>query len=534
MLNFSTYAKTLLEATEETKEVFINELIWLITNAHKQEVVNKKYREQDHYADTGTVSKLLQSNRNLKKEILAIAKTYEVINSIEDNIKKYIIPELVKTMIPDVISNLDKIIYYDTTISETKRMELRLLAKESLTDENKLAEFLAGTFLYAIYKPNDTGVIERMTENHNLPIGRNEYFTGRADHFENIRQLFKYKKNNTIHICQTIVGLGGVGKTQLAIEYAYRNHMDFKSCIWFVNAEKEETAYASFVEFANHFGLTKEQNIDPEKLRQGVKGWLERNKKWLLIFDNLEYDDTIRPYLPEKFNGRIIITTRSTRIERGIPIILDVFEKDEALRFLKRRLSKDEELNLELYKYSTNTFDIESKPLLERLGFFPLALEQAAAYIRKTKCALTTYLELLVESALSAFDEKYAIPEYYEKVVTSTWKIAIESIRIEGAEQLFDLCAYMAPDKIPVSLFVNTRENLPSPLKEDLAKTNTRLNIVTELRTYSLTDGNADYISIHRLVQEVVRKNHAKTGFTKKHNWLCLCIQMMRDETGYT
>ena len=252
----------------------------------------------------------------------------------------------------------------------------------------------------------------------------------------------------------------------------------------------------------------------PEELQGAIKAWLSDNKAWLLIFDNLESADTITPYLPSMISGRMIITTRNTRIKFGSQIPLGVFVMDEAIRFLKRRLSNTEKLNLEHYNNKDNDFDAEAPKLIARLGFLPLALEQAAAYMVETKTTITNYLNLLIESGLLAFEEKYAKPAHYEKandfekIVTATWNISFKAIACEGSRQLLNLCAYMAPDKIPVAFFVEMREKLPSPIKEDMAKVITRTRIVTELRIYSLTTGDADYINVHRLVQEVIRKSH--------------------------
>jgi hypothetical protein len=184
------------------------------------------------------------------------------------------------------------------------------------------------------------------------------------------------------------------------------------------------------------------------------------------------------------------------------------------MTFLKKRLSNDEKTNLEFYNHNDKDFETEAPNLIKRLGFLPLALEQAAAYIKEVKCSITTYLQLLDKSGLSAFEEKQALPEYYdkandfEKIVTATWSISFKHIALEGSKQLLNLCAYMAPDRIPVAFFAEMREKLPSPIKEDMANDISKFRIVTELRTYSLTSGDSDYINVHRLVQEVVRKSH--------------------------
>lgn len=348
---------------------------------------------------------------------------------------------------------------------------------------------------------------------NNLPQ-QNKYFSGRKDQLKSINEFFIKTDHTTVNICQTVSGLGGVGKTQLAIEYAHRYYSNFKSCIWFVNAETIATTQAYFISFAERFNIMLPPDFKPEELQYAIKSWLSVNKDWLLIFDNLESADTITPYLPEKPIGRMIVTTRNTRIDFGKEISLGVFDMNEAMAFLKRRLSNDENVNMEFYNNDASDYDSEAPNLIKRLGFLPLALEQAAAYIRETKSTITSYLKLLNESGLMAFDEKYAIPKHYvksndyEKIVTATWNISFKAINCEGSRQLLNLCAYMAPDRIPVAFFAEMREKLPSPLKEDMAEVISRNRVVTELSIYSLTDGNADYINVHRLVQEVVRKSH--------------------------
>ncbi len=157
--------------------------------------------------------------------------------------------------------------------------------------------------------------------------------------------------------------------------------------------------------------------------------------------------------------------------------------------------------------YSFNDFEVVAVKLVERLGYLPLALEQAAAYIKEVKCSITQYIELLNESGTDAFSDEYATPQYYESIVTLTWNISFNALE-ESSKQLMNLCAYMAPDKIPVGFFVDMRDKLPMPLRKDLSKIIDTNRIVTALRIYSLATGNSEFINIHRLVQEVVRKSH--------------------------
>jgi len=503
MLSFAVYGKLLLDATKEADEEFINLLMGSIVYPLD---LTDKTDEAILALDKGTISRYLKGGREIHQKIVRGSRKKKVIDGANDYFDKNIVKKINPALVHDLISKLSKAISFDATIAEKKKAELL-----SLADENTLADFLAKVFLYVINKPNV--VIEKITTDNNLPP-RNQFFAGRADELNNINSLFKKKGNNAVNICQTVSGLGGIGKSQLAIEYAYRFGSIYRNLIWFINAETATTTQNDFFAFANHFNLPLSPDFMPEELQTAIKTWLGNQTDWLLIFDNLEFVDVVSPYLPNKINGRIIITTRNTRIDFGSQLTLGVFDMDEALAFIRKRLSKDEELLLEFYKKDENDFDTVAPKLIERLGFLPLALEQAAAYIKEVKCSITTYLQLLDEYGLASMAEKQALPEHYdkasdyEKIVTATWEISFKAITLEGAKQLLNLCAYMAPDRIPVSFFVEMREKLPSPIKEDMADKIATLRVVTELRTYSLTSGNADYINVHRLVQEVVRKKH--------------------------
>lgn len=514
MLTFAKFANELLYATKLNNEDLVNILLGCVY----EPLDLKDKNGNPYYAGKSECSYLLKGKRDVKLEIQRGTTRKKVIDNAETYFKERLISRIIPSLLDDFLENMRKIITYDYFISEPKKNQLL-----SMANKQELAIFLENVCFYVIGRPN-TIQDESMCTN-NLPE-QNRYFSGRVEVLQNIDSLFEKEKKDTVSICQTISGLGGIGKTQLSIEYAYKYHFKYKACIWFVDAESEYSVYKCFCDFAQRFNLFLPINYNTKDLQRIIKIWLSENRSWLLIFDNLEIMDTITPYLPNKINGRILITTRNTRIDYGISLLLDVFNLEEAKSFMKKRLSKNNERKMEYYKYED--FTEKSSVLIKRLGYLPLALEQAVAYIKEVRCSISDYIELLKQSSVDAFSDKYASPEYYESIVTSTWNISFAALE-ESSRQLLNLCAYMGADNIPVKFFVEMRSELPSPLTDDLAKQLTLNRVVTGLRTYSLTSGTVEYIHIHRLVQEVIRKHHEverEIGYDRK-GWLQLNFSML-------
>ena len=514
MLTFAKFASELLYATKLNDEDLVNILLGCVY----EPLDLKDKNGNPYYAGKGECSHLLKGKRDVKLEIQRGTARKKVIDNARAYFKERLISRIIPSLLEDFLENMRKTIAYDFSISESKKNELL-----SKANKQELAAFIENVCFYVIGRPNT--VQDEIMCMNNLPE-QNRYFSGRVEVLQDIDSLFEKEKKDTVSICQTISGLGGIGKTQLSIEYAYKYHYRYKTCIWFIDAESRSSVYNCFCSFAQYFNLFLPLNYNSKDLQRAIKTWLSENRSWLLIFDNLEIMDTIMPYLPDKIKGRILITTRNTRIDYGISLLLEVFNLEEAKFFMKKRLSKNNEAKMEYYKY--DDFSEKASVLIKRLGYLPLALEQAAAYIKEVRCSISDYIELLRQSSVDAFSDKYASPEYYESIVTSTWNISFAALE-KSSRQLLNLCAYMGADNIPVKFFVKMRNELPAPLADDLVKELTLNRVVTGLRTYSLTSGTAEYINIHRLVQEVIRKNHEveeETGFDK-NRWLKLDFSML-------
>ncbi len=342
---------------------------------------------------------------------------------------------------------------------------------------------------------------------HNLPK-QNPCFYGRKGILKSIYDNFQ--TSGLINCYQTISGLGGIGKTQCALEYAYQHQTEYNYILW-INAETPQLIYSSFHRIAEHLKLfQKDFILDENELQFKMQRWFETHENILTIFDNVENENSIKLNLPLTDKERVLITSRKMNIYGTHRIDINVFNVTEAVEFLLLRTKKRD-------RY-------EAKKVAERLGFLALALDQAAVYILKTNISFAGYIELMNNYGLAVFDPKMELTsDEYKKLVTATWDISFGKIKAKSAQQLFNFCAYMAPDNIPIDLFKSQCRFLPKPLRTDIQNNLTVESILADLQEYRLVERKSDnIISIHRLVQEVVQ-DKIKGDFS----WIKNCVDMM-------
>jgi hypothetical protein len=144
----------------------------------------------------------------------------------------------------------------------------------------------------------------------NIPYQRNPLFTGREDVLKELSEALKAGKTAAIAQPQAISGLGGIGKTQTAVEYAYRNQDNYQAIFW-VKAETEVSINADFVTIANVLDLPEKQDQDQSKIVEAVKRWLQQHTGWLLILDNADDIAMVQGFIPLGSKGHILLTTRT-------------------------------------------------------------------------------------------------------------------------------------------------------------------------------------------------------------------------------
>ena len=327
---------------------------------------------------------------------------------------------------------------------------------------------------------------------------QNPNFTGRDAMLQELRTALR-EHNRAAVLPHTLHGLGGVGKSQLAIEYARRFQGDYE-LIWWIPADDMTYIRRSFVSLARRLNLP--ESNDKAYTVQTVLDQLRIGRptpKWLLIYDGADDPALLHDYLPSG-SGHVLITSRNQGwVNQSTIIEVDVFDPEESVEFLTLRwdgIGRD-----------------EARVLADELGHLPLALDQAAAVHTETGMTMAEYLRLLRKSPGQMLDEGTA--GNYPYSVARTWRLAYEKLREESAAavQLLDVCSFLSSQPISVPMLASGRgAPLPSALAEALRDEIKMRRAVRDLGRYALAqlDTSRDFIKIHMLVRALVRDGLAE------------------------
>ena len=311
---------------------------------------------------------------------------------------------------------------------------------------------------------------------------------------------------------QAISGLGGIGKTQIAIEYAYRYRDQYQAILW-VNASSREAFTSDFVKLATLLNLPEQYEQDQEFVVRAVKRWLSAHTFWLLILDNVDNLEMLADYLPLYSSGDVLLTTRLQALGTlAHSIEVEKMGLVEGVKFLLRRtklLSADAELD-----QSTRENQETAVEIVTALDGLPLALDQVGAYIEETHCSLTHYLNLYGSSRKELLRRRGRFPADHPDSVAITWSISFQKVEHESmaAADLLYLLAFLDPEAIPEEIIIKGAPELGpalEPLENDLLQVDT---IIELLLRYSLIrrDSEVKLLKIHRLVQAVLKDSMDK------------------------
>jgi tetratricopeptide (TPR) repeat protein len=329
-------------------------------------------------------------------------------------------------------------------------------------------------------------------------------FFGRDDLLSQLHDGFWAATSTYRGRIQVLSGLGGVGKTQVAFEYAHRHQREYKHVLS-VNADTQESLDSGLDRIAKALGL-KQSGTETSGAEEALT-WLRRNGDWLLIADNADNPLLLAQCIQSLQGGHVLVTSRANAFDiLGVaqPLVVRPLGIDEATQFLLFRTGRRSQPLEEA---------IAARDIASELDGLPLALEQAAAYIVSKQVSFAHYLTAFLAQRLKLIERAKPLTGEYHFTVATTWTLNLISIAeiSPAAADVIHLSAILYPDDVPFELFVLGRSSLGARIELALANVDDDPTVVDELLEplvrYSLIykDAARYQFSVHRLVQEVIR-----------------------------
>jgi ABC-type branched-subunit amino acid transport system substrate-binding protein/transcriptional regulator with XRE-family HTH domain len=345
---------------------------------------------------------------------------------------------------------------------------------------------------------------------HHISIKRNLFFTGREDTLTSIHAALHSKQPAALTQTCIINGSGGVGKTQMVVEYIYRHYEDYQVILW-IQATSCQSLVADLSEIAVLLGLIPGGDaLQPQQIIKAVRHWLQEQERWLLVMDNICDLNILNDTLFATHNGHILLTTRNQ--VSGIlaqHITLAPMTLEEGAFFLMRR-SKRIDLDTPL-EGAAETLRIHAREISRLMGGLPLALDQAGAYIETMACDLPDYIDRYQAqpAPMLSLRENTGI-DHPESVATMLSCTVSEVAQANSAAlDLLRLCAFFAPVAIPEEIITGNGSELGLSLQSIVSNPPIFDAALVELRKHSLLSRNpeARTLTMHGLVQTILKES---------------------------
>ncbi|MEU1786067.1 FxSxx-COOH system tetratricopeptide repeat protein [Streptomyces sparsogenes] len=329
---------------------------------------------------------------------------------------------------------------------------------------------------------------------------RNNNFTGRQTLLDTLHERLSSEGTAAV-LPEALHGLGGVGKSQIALEYVHQHASDYDA-VWWIPAERPEQIRQALVQLADRLGLQvgMETNVAVPSVLEALRTG-RPCRDWLLVFDNAEELETVRPFFPTGGPGRILVTSRNAQWSRAARTVeVDVFDREESIELLRRR--------------GPELPDEQADRVAEALGDLPLAIEQAAAWLTETGMPVDEYLHVFEDERTDVSTRRaellaQGVPVDYPEPVAAAWNMSLRRLAEHhpGALQLLQVCSFFAPEPISRRLFSGVRGVSLSPELSEVLQDPIKLgHAIREINRYALIRINHrnNTIEMHRLVQAVL------------------------------
>jgi hypothetical protein len=318
-----------------------------------------------------------------------------------------------------------------------------------------------------------------------VPV-RNAAFAGREAQLGAIRESLLSGRPAA---ARALHGMGGVGKTQLAIEYAHRFAGEY-DVVWWLDSENVVLLAQQYADLALAIGCAG-PGAPQEVVRRAVRSDLHQRPGWLVIFDNAADPGSLRDWLPSG-PGHVLITSRSAAwAELAVPVPVGVLARAESVELLRKRVP--------------GLAGPDAVKLAEALGDLPLAMAQAGAYLAEARLPAGDYVALLEDRAADLLCE--GKPATYRDTLASVTTLAYDQLRStdEDAAGLAAICAFLAPEPVPVHWLVNAAARLPGGLGARLGDPMASRALLAALTRTALARLDDAGLTMHRLTQAIIR-----------------------------
>jgi len=325
----------------------------------------------------------------------------------------------------------------------------------------------------------------------------NPGFTGRRDEISTLEGAFKA---DGIPVTQTLRGPAGVGKSQIAVEYAYRHATDYDA-VWWVPASDERVISGEIRRLLREMGEPVDE-LDDSDLVARLASSLSGTDRWLLIFDDAQGPEVVSRWTrvdPATPGSRrhILVTTRRPRFDRiGGVVPVEVWDETQSVDYLRSRIPDDE--------------DTAAERLARLLGGLPLALEQACSYMSSTGTPVDEYAELFETRSEEMLGKGTVFGT--DATVATLWDLALDQIAAtdDAALDIVDACSYLADSKIPLDLFRRNAGHLSEPLASRATDALLFNETVGLLADFGIATRSGRALRFHSLTQTAVRARHVR------------------------
>jgi len=346
-----------------------------------------------------------------------------------------------------------------------------------------------------------------------VPFPRNPFFIGQEECLRQIRD--RLETEHTVGVVQAITGMGGIGKTQIAVEFAYRYRASYPFVFW-LTADSHEQLQSDSLLHARLLALPGVEAQDPQVAIAAWRSWLAKHDNWLLVIDNADDPVIAQSFVPTDAKGHCIITSRRSQLESlGVrdAIALRLMSPDTAIQFLALRTARE---------LGSGEERAAAGDIARELGHLPLALEQAAAYIAASGCSFAEYLGSYKRRDLSLLAAMPPAAGAYARTVASTWSLNFAELEASepASADLLRVAAFAAPESVPDELLLSAPEELGGHIAQRLSGSDTDPLLIEDLyrplTQYGLAirDRTSRSFTVHRLVQAVIRAGMSREDQT--------------------